>query len=72
MLKSKLNDGMAKKSSLLDEVKNLEILGPQSLSKVTGGFKIYIEKRCKDKPYADCPRTCGPDPIYSSPTCGKG
>lgn len=58
MVKEEQEDSMVKESSLLDEAMNLEILGPQSLSEIRGGIKIYIVKQCKDKPYADCSVLC--------------
>lgn len=47
MLKKEQKDSLVKESSLLEEAKNLEILGPDSLSQITGGINIYIEKNAR-------------------------
>ena len=68
MLKEKAKNSMVKKSSLLEEAPKIEILGLQSIAKVTGGINIYIEPKCKDKPYANCSSICQP---YLSLGCGS-
>lgn len=71
MLKKEQKDSLVKESSLLEEAKNLEILGPDSLSQITGGIKLNVlDKKCKDKRHADCSIVCYPDHRYSTPTCG--
>lgn len=67
-MKTNKNCSMVKDSSLLEETKNIEILGPADLSQLNGGIKIYIEKSCKGNIYANCKTTC--TPIYTTLQCG--